>query len=305
MFVLSLFIASAALAVEIPFGEEPSWDLIADVCPEVLAEEYACLGLTTFPSIQLVGLETGTECFLQDMDPADISHVSTSTVWWGDHLYACSGQDGSLHRISMRDFTVDRSGTVCESAHAWNGGLLLRGTDRDWPYGEISLCEDWQDLEDDSCVSQGFEDTNYTHTVLGDELWSAWHSADRIDRLDLTTLQVLEPLVLQDHDDWIFGQSFINEDLLVLTVRDELLVVDPASGQELWRVPAPYYTAAFYCFDTDLVPEFSTHGEGGAGHPNGLGGGEGCACAAAPSSGGATGLLLGLLGLCGLRRRRL
>jgi hypothetical protein len=295
-------IASVALA-EIPFGGEPSWDLLSDRCPEVLAEDYACLALTTHPSIQLIGLDSGTECFIEYLDAADVSHVSTSTVWWGDHLYSCAGVDGRMVRISLRDFGVEWSETFCETASAWGGDLLVRGTDKDWPHAQMYLCEDWEELEDDTCRDLGFADANFTQTVRDDVLWSAWHSTDRIERLDLDAMEELEPLVLQDYDGWIMGQAFIDDELLVLTTWEDLLVIDPDSGALQWSVPVPYYSGATFCFDTAQVPMFSGDGDGDAVRPGDLDA-QGCGCTATARGGAAPGVLLALLGLCGLRRRR-
>jgi hypothetical protein len=294
--------------------------LLSGLCPEVLAESYACLSMSG-TDVVLAGLDTGNLCTVANLGLYAGSHGLT---WLGDSVYTCTGHWGQLTRSSLVDGTVTPTHHYCSSVTAWNGGLLTLGnlSDADWG---IHNCPSFHDAQCGRCSSMGYDIRDSRMTAYEDTLYTAWHSTEYITTVDILSGEELGDVEIEDFDTWVYGMSLIDDGLLVILERSSAIrVFDPVTGAALWEVPQQQSLDGLYCFDTSDVPSVGDDDDEEdpddddttddavedddepASTDTGLAGDkdEGRRCAALPGPAGLLPSLLALLGAAVVGRRR-
>ncbi len=236
-------------------GEDPpgpaDLSLIAGSCPEVLAESYACLSMAG-TNVVLAGLDTGRTCTVANLGLEAGNHGLT---WLGDSVYTCTGHYGQLTRSSLVDGTVTTTHHYCSTITSWMNSMLTMG-DRSTGDTNISHCKTFLDAQCGRCSDMGYDVRDSRMTAHGDTLYTAWHSTEHISTVDALSGVSLGDVTLEDFDDWVYGMSLIDEDMLVMLERsDAIRVFDPTTGAALWEVPQERSLSGLYCFDTSDVPD--------------------------------------------------
>lgn len=213
----------------------PERGALLAACADVAAETHYCLTLTD-SGPALLGLDSGALCRLVTSDAPTRVINTTSIAWLDDAVYACS-LDVGLLRISLRDGTWSAAGLPCEAVTAHRGGLLVSA----WAEGDTLR---W--YPDFAAAATGTPGASYEpvlaasrFTTRGDTLFGAWHSTDLIERADLASGDVLEPIRLEEYDDWILGLAVTDDDHLVVSGPGWGTVVvlfDAVTGTQLRRL---------------------------------------------------------------------
>jgi hypothetical protein len=188
-------------------------------CPQIAGDPEICL--TRYPEPTLVGLASGATCGL--LAPPTSGYDFDSLGWGDRYMYSCN-EWGKLTRTDLVSGVADEAYTYCDDVTVYDGGLVLN--DREGGPGSL----DWYpSFEAAQCGSRGWGGVNMWNSRLGAEgdiLYSAWHSTDHIERMNLRTGASLPDLPMQGYSGWVNGVDALGQDkVLVLT--------DSAAGWEI------------------------------------------------------------------------
>jgi WD40 repeat protein len=155
----------------------------------------------------------------------------TSIAWRRQAMYACA-YDIGLVRISLVDGSVEIAQISCEAVTDYRGSILLQ--------------EEWNALYEyrtyESLLAGEFAATHdggggiSSMASNGDILYSAWHSAGTVERVDLGTGRILTPLTLQGYDGWLLGMDVTDDGQLAVsgdTWGDTIRIYDAETGSKV------------------------------------------------------------------------
>ncbi len=214
----------------------PLRDVAFPGCEEVTGESQYCL-TGAGGSLALLGIDSGTVCALASAPAVWLSPLSITLAWRGEAAYSCI-YGGGLVRVSLRDGSVQYAQMPCGGVAIDDAGrLLISLSAADDPYGfeqQLYAFDSWADaLAGRGTALPGRFSLLERFTVRNGTLYTAWHSTDTIDRFDLASGAVLEPLHLDRYDGWILGMSVTGDGRLLIpgdTWGDTVWVFDATTG---------------------------------------------------------------------------
>jgi hypothetical protein len=198
-----------------PGGPPDPSSIVEQSCSEVLAGEHVCL--TTGAALSLMSLDDGAYC---DVVSFDRSWVASSIAWSGEHVYACAGVDGMLQRVSLRDGRIEKAYVWCDRVATFDDGKLYVFHDGLYFGDAVPVYDTWEEVRCGAPSASAASGRNELIAIDGNILYSAWHSTDDYEWLDLTSGD--EGTVELDRaSDWVHGIDVTTDDWVVLTGRDE------------------------------------------------------------------------------------
>jgi hypothetical protein len=195
-----------------------------------------------------------------DVGPLEDAFVQPSAALFGDELYFCSaGQQ--LTRVDLNTEEYEHAEVSCGGVANYDGKILLMpdpaGGPEDPPPGFFFFVFDSFDDVVAGAQPALIEAEHFATrmTVDGDRLYTAWHSTDFIDVHSLPDGELLAPISLEGHDDWIDGLA-INGGVLRLHnwTTQSLISFDVQSGERLGAVPLESTLTGLACRG-DEAPE--------------------------------------------------
>lgn len=175
----------------------------------------------------MFGVDSGSTCTFGEGAPSAGNAGMLAVAWEGSSIVLCvgDGATGLVTRHNIETGAVETTDVTCSHVLDTDGDLLvlqhLDSADRYDNFEALLAGEEPEHL------SLSVFDTRMGADA--DQLYTAWHSTSEINRMDIETGNDLAPVMLEDHDDWVYGVDRIGQELLVAT-RDGLKKFDVDSG---------------------------------------------------------------------------
>lgn len=184
-------------------------------CEVVTQEQHYCL-TTTYGGVGVVGLESGTVCPLRVATSLAPGPDVASIAWRGEAMYVCSWGQG-LVRVSLVDGAMEIPQVPCGAiTNDGDKPLLYTVLLTEAPTGNLFAYPSYAAILSGEAVAV-YNLHNSRMTAHNGRLYSAWHSTETIDVLDLATNQQLPSITLEGYDGWILGLAVVGDGELVVS----------------------------------------------------------------------------------------
>ena len=207
-------------------------------CDSIMMEDWYCYSVILESSYRYVGLVGGQTGDLCEIAPAPSSIYTNSIAVLGDEAVICSSDQVCSVSLTngthqMVDFYAEY-GASCKSVAAWGSELLLMPTASMAAYIDLLFVfPSFAGISSHSYSSLSINTHASRITVAGDDMYSAWHSANEVDINPLPSGAPETTLTLDGYDDWIWGMSVTDDGLLFISGNDgDLYLFDAATGNQ-------------------------------------------------------------------------
>lgn len=219
-------------------GNEPEGEaeaLIKAQCPDVGAEAHFCVTLGYPNTLYAVGPDSGSVCYLGEIEDFGSSDVSSIAVV-GPSVHGCSYGLG-VWRAPVLGGPVEVLPVECEALTEYQGGFLLQPEVSE---DNLRHYADFESVGTDTPLETFWVDGNYSRiSTRGDTLFTAWHATDTVDVAALPSGSPLATLSLEGFDDWIDGMSATSDGRLYVLSVETVIAFDVATGEQLQQVNIP------------------------------------------------------------------
>lgn len=221
-------------------GSEPDPDdeaeaLVKAQCPDVGAEQHFCVMLGYPNTLFAVGPDSGSLCYLGEIQGFGSSEVSSIAVV-GPNVHGCVNAQQAW-RAPVLGGQVELLTTPCEALTEYQGGFLLQTEVSD---DNLRHYADFESVGTDTPLETFWVDGNYSRiSTRGDTLFTAWHATDTVDVAALPSGSPLASLSLEGFDDWIDGMSATSDGRLYVLSVETVIAFDVATGEQLQQVNIP------------------------------------------------------------------
>lgn len=219
-------------------GSEPESEaemLVKSQCPDVGAEPHFCVTLGYPNTLYALGPDTGSVCYLGEIDKFVGSDVSSIAVV-GPNVHGCS-YDVGVWRASVLGGPTEILPIGCEALTGYQGGFLLAGASNQdllFHYADFESIGSESPMDTFSVASQFSRISTRNGT-----LFTAWHSTDTVKLMDLPSSTEMPDLLLEGFDDWVDGMSATADGRLYVLSSESIYAFDVATGEQLLQTAIP------------------------------------------------------------------
>ena len=232
-----------------------------------MAESHYCMTLVE-TGAALLGLESGNLCLIGPQTSVLTAYGlgADSIAWQDDYVYMCNPQSGisGLLQFSLLEGSWDVAPLDhCIGVATWKDGLLVMETPHEGPGDQLIYYESFEDAQQENGLHLFIDVHASRHTVLGNTLYTAWHSTDEVEVYSLPDGTVEGTIQLEGYDNWVQGMSVTEDGLLVLNAwfpEERVVIFDVESGEQLWDITdlpvvGPHFTG-LVCVTNEPGPPF-------------------------------------------------
>ena len=148
-------------------------------CADVLENEHICVtGYNT--TLTAYGLDWGDSCTAATTAGDFMDGRYPSLMWSDEWVYACTGDDGMLQRVSLLTGTVEKTFLYCDGVASLEGQLYLLTFDA--PFADMPVYDTWESARCGSpTFTMDFLNFNRRIAIHDNILYSTLHSTDEFE----------------------------------------------------------------------------------------------------------------------------